>query len=440
MAPSSRWPALFTHAAEPLFLLNDRQRLLFVNPAWTAFTGLEPERVQRLVCRCYRHAEPGSPKALIAPLSPPPEVLRGQGSRVRRLLSSANGMRRWCDVEFFPFRDGKQRLRILGKIIPRESEPATQGPLPENLAVLRADAAQRYQLESLDSTIPALQRVAAQAQLAGQTRATVLIVGEAGTGKQWLARAIHAQGSGERVFAALDCARLPGAVLTEVLFGGGLGARSAGGTIYLKEPAALPRDVQAQLCTWLAGDAQRPRLIAGTTADLAAAVEAGRLLEELHCALATMVITLPPLRERKADLPLLVERLLPRTAAEDGRPITGLTPDAWEFLRDYRWPGNLRELFAVLRSASARAKGEQIDTSDLPASLRRAVVLEQTPGRSPERPLPLKDLLAAVERRLLLLALRTTRGNKSQAAELLSIWRPLLIRRMAALGIREEEY
>jgi DNA-binding NtrC family response regulator len=438
MAPS-RWPLLFRRSAEPLFLLA-RRRILHVNQAWTALIGLPAEYARGKACRRYYRAEPGSLLSLLSVFSPPAEVLHGRPARVRRVVVSANNTRCLCDIDFISFHDARGKLRILGKITPLREEGISPGPLPEKLALLRVDAAQRYRLDYLGSNLPALDRVAAQVRLASQTRAPVLIVGEAGTGKDWLARAIHFQGGGQG-FAALDCARLPGAVLAEVLFGGGLGARTSSGTIYLKEPAALPRDVQAQLCDWVAaGEVNRPRLIAGTSADLAAEVEAGRLLEELHCGLSTMVITLPPLRERKADLPQLVERLLSRACTDSERSLTGLTLDAWEFLRDHRWPGNLRELFALLRGAAERAKGEQIDTGDLPASLRRAVVLEQTPGRPPDRTLPLKDLLESVERRLLTLALRMTRGNKSQAAELLAIWRPLLIRRMKALGIRDDEY
>src|SRR5262249_15907443 len=155
--------------------------------------------------------------------------------------------------------------------------------------------------------------------------------------------------------------------------------------------------------------------------DLGAEVAAGRLLEELHCALATVVITLPPLRERIEDLPVLVDRFLQRANTGEEKGLTGLTPDASDFLRDYRWPGNLRELLAVLRAAWRRTQGEQIDTGDLPAHLRHDVIVARTPGRrSPERPLPLDDLLSQVERRLIQLALRMAEGKKARTAELLS--------------------
>jgi DNA-binding NtrC family response regulator len=108
-------------------------------------------------------------------------------------------------------------------------------------------------------------------------------------------------------------------------------------------------------------------------------------------------------------------------------------------LRAYSWPGNLRELSAVLARAGAAASGPQIDADDLPAYVRLAVKMDQTTDAAEERPLPLDSLLEKVERRLILNALKLAQGNKTRAAELLSIWRPRLLRRMEALGIKDPE-
>lgn len=441
-----RWPTLWQRSPDALFLLNGQRRLLFVNSAWTTLTGLPSADVLRFACRRYRKALPGTARALLAPLAPPPEVLRGQPARVRRLVISADATRRWCDLDFSTFHDARGRLRILGKISVLEPAAAPAAPLAESLVALRAEVAQRYRLDQVDESDPAGRRVLAQARLAAQTRATVLIVGEPGAGKQWLARAIHYQGPSDPTFATLDCSRLPAPAFVGLLFGATTPAvRNPAGTLYLKDPAALPRDVQARLCDWLGEpEANRPRVIAGLSIEPTLLVETGRLLPELHCGLATVVITLPPLRDRMAEMTTLVERLLKR-ANSDGEPaVAGLTPDAWEFLRHYQWPGNLRELFAVVRAARVRSGGQPIDTGHLPAHLRQAVILDRTPGRSAERPIPLDDLMAQVERRLIQLALRITeqkkskedtRGRKARAAEVLGINVPRLLRRMEALGI-----
>src|SRR5262249_31787422 len=203
-------------------------------------------------------------------------------------------------------------------------------------------------------------------------RVALLLVGESGTGKHWLARTVHHQGlQREGTFVALDCARLPPALLAAILFGDAGLARSPGvGTYYLQEPAQLPGDLQERLGQLLeaaapdpGSEARRPRLTAGCSPDPAAAVRAGRLLEGLFCQLGVLTIALPPLRERLADLPFLVERFLART--DEPSRVKGLTPAAWDVLRGYRWPGNLRELNAVLASARERAAGERLDAADV---------------------------------------------------------------------------
>src|SRR5262249_29119665 len=129
--------------------------------------------------------------------------------------------------------------------------------------------------------------------------------------------------------------------------------------------------------------------------------------------------------------------MLERLSAESERRIAGLTPAAWELVREYRWPGNVLELYSTLVGCHSRVATDQIDVADLPASLRQAVRLEQTPAPSPGAPLPLDKLLEQTERRLIELALHRARGNKSRAADLLAVWRPRLLRRMEALGIQQ---
>jgi DNA-binding NtrC family response regulator len=230
------------------------------------------------------------------------------------------------------------------------------------------------------------------------------------------------------------------------LFGDRTGGREGLAAVYLREPACLPRDVQLRLCEWIARGSGPgaesttvPRILAGCTAPPAQEVRAGRLLDELACALGTLVLEVPPLRERQADLPGLVERLLERACAGREVRVTSLSADAWSVIRGYSWPGNLHELYDVLRDSCGRAGGDQLRAADLPAELRRAVEREQTPPRPAERALPLEQLLEEAERRLIQLALQRTRGHKARAARILSIPRPRLWRRMLKLGIVDTE-
>ncbi|HZT79446.1 MAG TPA: sigma 54-interacting transcriptional regulator [Gemmataceae bacterium] len=459
-----RWQSLFQHVREPLFVLDRLRRVRFVNRAWEELTGLSAAAVHGKTCTRRRAPDEGFPEELARVLCPPAEVLRGRPGQVRRWVEGlpAGSGRRWWDVEFFPLRGEQGLACVLGRItcLPAPGASAAASPLtdalaalpevdkplrPERLAALRERLAGRYRLDLLESELPAVRRALDQARLASQTRAAVLLVGEPGCGKHWLARAIHrASAARERAFVLLDCARLPPVALAEALFGGGgLWHRPGVGTIYLREPAGLPHDLQNRLRDLLAESAWAdppagPRVLAGCRADPMQDVYAGRLREDFCAALSTLVIHLPPLRERLADLPLFVERMLDRLAEADDEPRQiGLTPAAWELVREHRWPGNLRELHEVLAGCRARAVGGQIDVADLPAYLRLAVSLEKQPASGPGPALPLDRLLGQAERRIIELALARARGHKAQAAELLDIPYPKLFRRMHALGIAD---
>jgi DNA-binding NtrC family response regulator len=453
-------------------VLNRQCRLLFVNRAWEEWTGVSAAEARGLACT-RRGAENAARGQIVArSLWPPAEALQGRPAHARRRVEGlAAGKLGWWDIEFFPLHGEDGLLCILGKLSGAPLAPVAGAvAFPEALQALRSHVARklskdeaaklwkvenlialrerwagRFRLDHLASELPAMQRVADQARLASRTRACVLFVGETGSGKAWLARAIHhGSDARERAFAGIDCARLPAAALAEALFGSASLARRPGmGTLYLREPSLLPQDLQLRLHDWLEQamsepEAAGPRIIAGCRVDPFAEVRAGRLLEKLHAVLATLVIELPPLRARMADLPSLVDRMLERVNETGEKHPLGLTPAAWALLREYPWPGNLRELHAVLVDAHARTDAEQIDVANLPAYLRQTVQLDQTTAASPERPMPLDSLLEQAERRLIQVALQRARGNKSRAAELLAVWRPRLLRRMEALGLDQE--
>jgi arginine utilization regulatory protein len=443
LAKHFRWQALLQRCAEPLFVLDRRGRLLFVNSAWETLTGMTKEQAHVLVCRAQKLI-PGDDSLetiLGHALTPPPEVRQGGMGRVRRCLHG-RGTARWWEVDFLPLLQQGERggYLLVGRIRPLSVETATALPLSEKLVNLRQRRLERFPLAAWDSSLPGMRRLVEQARLASQVTTPVLLVGEAGTGKQTLARTIHyLSARREGSCAVLDCEHVPSAALAALLFGP-RGGREHLAAVYLREPASLPRDVQLRLYEMICADSQGaagPRILAGCRQRPEQAVREGRLLEELACALGTLVLEIPPLRQRCTDLPLLVERLLPRASGEVR--VTSLSAEAWTLLRSYAWPGNVRELYHVLRTACARANGEQLRAVDLPSELRRAVEREQTP--TPPRPeaLPLEQLLEEAERRLIQLALQRTHGKKAAAARLLSIPRPRLWRRMLKLGIVDTE-
>ncbi len=438
-----RWQAFFRRSTDPIFVLDRRRRVRFVNPAWESLAATSAAAARDLVCRRPRPTGPDdSPEALLEhALTPPPEVLEGQTARVRRLLPGRQSRCCW-DVEFFPLlmEGATPGLLILGRITPvKQIAIVAAAPLSENLVALRADMTGRYGPDLLTGAAPALRRLTKQVRLASATTAPVLLVGEPGTGKRTLARSIHYQGPNrERPFAVLDCKRLPAAALAEILFGG---PSASFGAIYLHEPSCLPRDFQHRLCERLCAtiEASSPRILAGCCVDPLEEVGAGRLLDELYSSLAVLTLSVPPLRERVADLPSLVDRLLQRCNAEGPAQVKGLTADAWEVIRAHAWPGNLRELHAVLAGARRHARTDRITAGDLPAALRLQRRMEETPAPPRAQPLPLDALLEEAERRLMELAIRRAGGNKKRAADLLSIPRPRIWRRLKALGMLEDE-
>ena len=431
-ADTFRWQAFFQHAAQPIFLVNRRRRVLFVNRAWETCTGLPLADVRGRVCR-RRVGSASEEKAdtVLSICVPPTDALEGRSCQIRR---RAPGSADWWEIQFQPLAGKDGVLGILGIIHVLAAPAETPFSVPEKLMALRDRQASRYRLDDLGSDCPAIQRLQEQARLAAQTRLPILLLGEPGAGKQWLARAIHLHGDlRQRYFACLDAKKLPADRIGDILFGPR--SRQLGlGTIYLREPACFPREWQSRLIDALRqrDQAEFPRLIVGLRSDANTEIQAGRLLEAFYCAVSAVTIALPPLRDRRGELPRLIEVFLQRARDLEAHPVQGVSAEAMNVLRSYAWPANLRELQDVLREACRRAKTERIEPADLPFYLKHA-------STAPDRRLPLDALLEQVERRLIALALKLAQNNQTRAAELLEIWRPRLMRRMEKFGLKDGE-
>ena len=429
-----RWQSFVRHSREPLFLLNRQRRLLFANEAWEQCTGLKLSAVRGQPCRMRRDRTRDPQEATLAALAPPDEAVAGQTCRARRRAPGSSAS--WWQLDFFPFHGPDGLLGILGKITPLPTQATAASPLPDRLMALRDRHAEAFRLDALSSDVPAMQRVIEQARLAASGRMPVTLVGELGTGKRWLARAVHqASAVRDRCFAAVDCRALPQLLITDLLLDA-RGRRLALGTIYLREPAEMPRELQDQIAglAQASDRTEMPRLIFGHTSDPADLVRAGRLSAGLHAAAGTLTIPLPPLRERLADLDALIGVVLDHARLLTEAKAMSVSPDAVLTLRSHAWPGNLRELSTALGAASHHAKGERIELADLPFYLRQAPL-------PAEKKLPLDALLEQAERRLIGLALKHAKGNRARTAEILGIWRPRLIRRLEhfGLGAREQD-
>lgn len=331
--------------------------------------------------------------------------------------------------------------------------------LEQEMARLVPDPRLRQHFHGIVGQSPAMREVFQRVSAAGTSRGTVLIVGESGTGKELVARAIHEIGStGAAPFVPVNCSALPRELIESELFGYKRGAFSGatteyqglfraaeGGSLFLDEVTEMALDTQAKLLRVLQEHAIRPvgsvrevpvnvRIIASTNRDPREAVQHGRLREDLYYRLNVNTILLPPLRERREDIPLLVAYFLTYFSERLGVRRRTISADALAVLEQYSWPGNVRELMNVIETAYTFGQGDQITRADLPAFLRPPAET----SRSALPPLGSSLLsFTAAERELILRALSETGGNKLQAAKLLGISRKKLYAKIAKYGLSD---
>ncbi len=428
-----RWDNLFRNSPDPIFLLNHQRRVRYVNPAWKLLVGLSDEDAIGLHCRPNKTAT-DTLERLGAALAPPADMLHQFGRSVRRanpLGIDDPEQPRWWDVAFFPIKLDEQRKAVIGIIQTVDvGQTFAQEPLPENLVAIRERYAEHFQWQPSTPNDSALRRIHEQIRLAAHTDMPITIVGNPGTGKSYLARVIHhSSDRRDEAFVSLHCAKLPAAYLDQLLFNDRCQTHLGRGTLLLKEPAALAREQQHQLAQLITSKMAVPRIACSMTVS---PKDDGRLLPELFAIVAPMTIELPELKQRRSDFVDLCNRLLRRACqAAETESVRSLSTETLDLLRRYAWPGNLPELSGVLFAACRRTKSDQIQPDDLPFFLRT----DQLPGNDA---LPLDALLEKVERRLITLALQLARNNKTKAAEILSIWRPRLLRRMEALDIADD--
>jgi len=294
---------------------------------------------------------------------------------------------------------------------------------------------------------------------AAPSSATVLLQGESGTGKELLARALHRWSPrAEKPFVTVNCAALPEGILESELFGYERGAFTGadrrregrfdaahGGTLFLDEVGDLSLATQVKLLRVLQeGEFERLgssrtikadfRLVAATNQDLAARVEQGAFREDLFYRLNVIPVTVPPLRERPGDVPLLANFFLRRYASKDGKTVVAITARALEALSRHDWPGNVRELENAIERAVVLSRDEVIDVDDLPEALSSGTVGGNT-GVVEEGGIfiPVGTSLEVAERRLLLETLRATGGDKNLAAKLLGVATRTIYRKLDSI-------
>jgi DNA-binding NtrC family response regulator len=331
-----------------------------------------------------------------------------------------------------------------------------QRRLSREVARLREELEGRYQFGNLLGRTEGMRRVYELIASISDTDVNVLIQGETGTGKELVARAIHHNSSRRgKPFVKVDCAALTETLLESELFGHVRGSFTGatrdregrfrmadGGTVFLDEIGNVPVAVQAKLLRVLQDSEFEPvggdhpiqvnvRVIAATNQDLGRQIEKGAFRRDLFYRLNVVRVALPPLRDRRDDIPLLAQHFLETFRRKNGRPVEGFSPAALEMLRAYDWPGNVRELENLVERAVILCRGRMIEVGDLPVGEERQAVpaVGRLAGRT------LRELAAQAERQAILEALDRCQGDKEQAAAELQISRASLYSKIKKHGI-----
>jgi two-component system response regulator AtoC len=326
-------------------------------------------------------------------------------------------------------------------------------------ALLRRDVDRAVGERPIVAASPVMIEVLELLERAAEFKATVLLTGESGTGKEVLARAIHAQ-SGRRneAFVAVNCGAIPETLLESELFGHTKGAftgadrarrglflEADGGTLFLDEIGELPNVLQVKLLRILQDEEVRPigesksrkvdvRVLAATARDIDSEVAAGRFREDLFYRLNVVRVKVPPLRDRREDIPLLVDHFLAHFRDTLGKPVRAIGDDVLDRLVSYQWPGNVRELENVIERALILAASDRITLRELPANL-----VEPGNGKKTVRPgeLSLKRARRHFEAEMIRKALAATGGNRTHAARLLEISHRALLYKIKEYGLRD---
>ncbi|MFZ5595718.1 MAG: sigma-54-dependent transcriptional regulator [Bacillota bacterium] len=314
-----------------------------------------------------------------------------------------------------------------------------------------------YEMIGFSSTMQSVYKTIGRV---ANTNATVMVRGESGTGKELVARAIHKNSvRKDRPFVKINCASIPENLLESELFGHEKGSFTGAvsskpgkfelaskGTLFLDEIGEMSQSTQAKLLRVLqekeferVGGTETirvdVRIISATNRDLEALIAEGKFREDLYYRLNVVEIMLPPLRERKVDIPDLISHIIKYCNREYKKAITGFSSEAMDLLKNYDWPGNIRELKNICERAALMSNGPVLTVEDLPISLRkksgRAGWLADIPGGS------LKEIVAEVERGVILKSLEENNWNRSAVAQSLKMNRSTLYAKMKELGIIE---
>ena len=336
----------------------------------------------------------------------------------------------------------------------------TTKDLEQEVKFLRSEITRRYSFKSIIGKSRKMQEVYAKIEQIADTRTSVLITGESGTGKELVARALHFNSSRkEKPFITINCAALPESLIESELFGHERGAftdaqvRKMGqfeladnGTLFMDEVADLSHATQAKLLRVLqekeftrVGGTRMirvdVRVITATNKNLHEALKQGNFREDLYYRINVVPIHLPPLRDRKEDLPLLINHFLTKKAEEEGHPPKEISPEAVGLMMNYDWPGNVRELQNIIEQVVTLCSNSVIHSEDLPDFFRKQIKSTTLKEQALSGKISFEHAVTEFERDIIIEALKKTRYIQTHAADLLGISRRILKYKMDLFGI-----
>jgi transcriptional regulator with PAS, ATPase and Fis domain len=451
--------------ATPVALIGSDRKVLFFNQGFERLTGWEGALVVGSTCEYTTEGDPQSVRALLGSLCPPPRVFEGEPMEAKAVLPRQSGDPVARRLRHVPLLDETGQVdcvlvladEIVQAPVPRETPPLER--LHAELTSLRSELRKRFGISTIIAHSSPMLRVVEQVQLALKGKTAIVLEGEPGTGKEHIARVIHHEAARLRspdsepnagAFVPLDCARMLPIDLKRTLrrlF------RAAGeedvpastlpgsipSTVYLQNVDAMPRDVQELVVTSFPANDAELRLMAGTSKSLESLVASDQMQAEFFYRISPLRISLPPLRNRPEDFPLLAQAFLERQNVGSEKQFEGFSEEVWKEFREYNWPGNLDELAIVIEEARTAAEGVMIGKEDSPFRYRMGRDGQSVGPKIEPRIQPLEAYLEQVEREQIEQALQQAKYNKQKTAELLGLTRPKLYRRMEALGIADSE-
>ena len=435
--------------ARPVYVVDRHGMLVYCNAACGDVLGIDTAQLVGRNC-AYRAPAGDSAAQLVNCFCPPPETFGG--SRLEQDVTLVHQTGRSIDMHglFIPL--GPDRATCAGVLVvllPKNAAATETAPdieldadqLHQRLVQFRTDMlVGDVAVDELVGRSRALRRIRAQIRLASHGATHVLVLGPKGSGREHIARALHQQTACHEggpmapvLCPVMDAELLQTAIRSFVRQTADFPSQIPP-SLLLLEVDQLPPDAQAELMGFLDLPGFHLFTVATAREPLVVLARQDRFRTDLAQMLSTLVIEVPPLRERREDIPLLTQHFVEKFNSQGGPQRTGFAPEALDELTGYEWPGNIDELAAVVAESCQHAAGPLIDTGDLADRLRWAADAEAHPARPPE-PISLDQLLRDVEKEMLERALRLSKGNKTRAANLLGIPRARLHRRIDHFGL-----